>query len=144
LLGRLKAPTQHSTHIFAVAGIASQFLNRNRKNVSYRQTLSDKPKIDMRDNISSIYELRELKLCAFGAVSVYCNVLNKSFFSFFAIFILFLQIIEILKFRFNLSWQIKINIVLLTYCNKLWFKRIFYGNCRINNLNIFISCYIYF
>ena len=40
LLGRLKAPTQHSTHIFAVAGIASQFLNRNRKNVSYRQTLN--------------------------------------------------------------------------------------------------------
>jgi len=39
LLGRLKAPTQHSTHIFAVAGTASQFLYRNRKNVSYRQTL---------------------------------------------------------------------------------------------------------
>ena len=35
LLGRLKAPTQHSTHIFAVAGIATQFLYRNRKNVSY-------------------------------------------------------------------------------------------------------------
>jgi hypothetical protein len=28
-------PTQHSTHIFAVAGIATQFLFRNRKNVSY-------------------------------------------------------------------------------------------------------------
>jgi hypothetical protein len=33
-------PTQHFTHIFAVAGIASQFLCRNRKNVSYLNTLS--------------------------------------------------------------------------------------------------------
>jgi hypothetical protein len=37
-------------------------------------TLCDIPKIDMRDNISNIYELRELRLCAFGAVGIYCKL----------------------------------------------------------------------
>jgi hypothetical protein len=92
LLGRLKAPTQHSTHIFAVAGIASQFLNRNRKNVSYRQTLSAMPKIDMQDNISSIYKLKKKKKveeCAFGAVGNYCNCQMKALYPLFETFILF-------------------------------------------------------
>jgi len=35
----------------------------------------------MRGNISNIYELWELRLCAYGAVGGYCNVLNKSLFS---------------------------------------------------------------
>jgi hypothetical protein len=43
------------------AGIASQFLYRAQKNVFYRQTLCDKTKIDMQDNISSIYEIKEKK-----------------------------------------------------------------------------------
>jgi len=58
-------------HIFAVAGIASQFLYRNRKNVFYRQTLHAMPKIDMRGNISNIYELGELKDAPYGAIENY-------------------------------------------------------------------------
>jgi len=75
-------------HIFLCAGIASQFLYRAQKNVFYRQTLCAMPKIDMRGNISNIYELRELRLYAFGAVGVYCNVSNESLIFFFATFIL--------------------------------------------------------
>jgi hypothetical protein len=61
------------------------------------------PKIDMRDNISYIYELRELRLCAYGAVENYCNCQMKALKPLFETFILFGLLEEALPAQYALA-----------------------------------------
>jgi len=47
------------------------------------------PKIDMRDNISNIYELKKKEECGYAAVGIYCNCQMKALNPLFETFILF-------------------------------------------------------